>query len=242
MGPRLVVASLGGLCIAFSFPPVACWPAVFVGVALLLRATRHTRYGASLLLGWVGGCVGHIVAFAWLWKVIDAFTGGSPAVVIGGVAAFVGYHALQLALFTLLATACMPRNLALGCTTAASVWVAVEWLFPKVIPWTLGDGLSPSLLLRQAADLTGPQGLSFAIAATAAVLARFPDANGRRRRRCSAAVAFGAVALWTIYGGVRLWQFDAGVSDRLRVTLVQGSGIESRRDSRTISRGKSTSR
>ncbi|MFZ6843603.1 apolipoprotein N-acyltransferase [Undibacterium sp. RuTC16W] len=43
---------------------------------------------------------------------------------------------------------------------AAAAWVATEWLVPKLLGDTLGYGLYPSRLLRQAADIGGAAGLT----------------------------------------------------------------------------------
>ena len=53
----------------------------------------------------------------------------------------------------------------------AAAWVATEWLVPRLLGDTLGYGLYPSRLLRQAADVGGAAGLTVAAAA------------GERRRR-----------------------------------------------------------
>lgn len=225
MGARLVAASFGGICVALSFPPAAWWVAAFVGVAALLRASSGTSRGAAFLLGWIAGCAGHASAFAWLGSAIARFTGAPPVIVGLSVAAFIAYHALQLGLFTLLAAESRRQSLPIRCATVGALWVVLEVGFPRIIPWTLGDGLGGSLLLRQAADLAGPHGLSMVIAAAAAALTRaLPDDSGTSPdRRRAAMAAFGLVSLLVSYGAVRVVQLDRNAgTDTLRVTLVQG--------------------
>lgn len=224
MGARLVAASFGGICIGLSFPPAACWPAVFVGVTLLLRASAGAGYTTSFFVGWLGGCAGYAVAGAWLWSAIARFTGGSRATVAACVAACVAYHAAQFGLFSLLAPDHRGRNLPRRCLGVAAVWVVIEWGFPKILPWTLGDGLVGSLLMRQAADLAGAHGLSFAIVSGAAALAASTSTAAERRERLHAAVAASCLVIFlAIYGVVRVMQLDLAPSPAsLRVTLVQG--------------------
>ena len=64
-----------------------------------------------------------------------------------------------------------PARPVLRALAGAAAWVATEWLVPKLLGDTLGYGLYPSRLLRQAADLGGAAGITFAAAA------------GQRRRR-----------------------------------------------------------
>ncbi len=221
---RLVAASFGGACIAFSFPPTAYWAAAFVGVALLLRAADGARAWASFLIGWTGGCAGHLVACAWLWQAIAGFTGMSPAAVAACVAAVVVYHGLQFGVFSLLAANRRRHGLVSHCAETAAIWVVVEWSFPKILPWTLGDGLGGALLLRQAADLAGPHGLSWATAAAAAALVTSVSATSDPLKRWRAtAAAIGVVCLLAIYGGLRLIQLNVTApAESLHVTLVQG--------------------
>lgn len=225
MGPRLVAACFGGIGIALAFPPSMCWPAAFVGVGVLLRAAHGAGPGAVFLLGWIAGCVGHALAFAWLWEVIVRFAGVSSASAAACAGIFVAYHALQLGVFSLLATDRRRQGLVSRCATTGALWVVVEWSFPKLVPWTLGDPLVASLLLRQAADLVGPHGLSFAVAAAGAAVARsMSDSIDRADRHRAAAAALGVVAALAAYGVVRVVQLGGGEGggERLRVTLVQG--------------------
>lgn len=52
-----------------------------------------------------------------------------------------------------------PR-VALGALAGGAAWVATEWAVPKMLGDTLGHGLYPSPLLRQAADVFGAAGLT----------------------------------------------------------------------------------
>jgi apolipoprotein N-acyltransferase len=125
MFARLAAASLGGVCIALSFAPTGFWAAAFAGVALLLRAANGTSARASFLIGWTGGCAGHLVACAWLWKAIAGFTGMSSSSVAACVAAVIAYHGLQFGVFSLLAANRRRYVLGSHCAEISAIWVVV---------------------------------------------------------------------------------------------------------------------
>jgi apolipoprotein N-acyltransferase len=85
---------------------------------------------------------------------------------------FAAYHALQFGLFALpIRRISELHTPALSAAAIASWWVVLEWCFPRVAPWYLGDTLAASPILRQAADLSGPHGLSFLLVLTNASIA-----------------------------------------------------------------------
>lgn len=224
MGGRLLAAGLGGIGVACAFPPVACAPAAFAGVALLLRASNGAGWKARFLLGWVAGVAGYTLAVTWLWTALARFTGKSASVVAIGVVLLIGYQALQLALFAVLAAERDGEGVLSRCALVAALWVVIEWSFPKLVPWTLADGLAGALLFRQAADLAGAYGLSFAIAAAAAAIARCSSVSLVAADRARPlATAIGIVVVLAAYGAVRVVQYHGhSSSSRLHVTLVQG--------------------
>lgn len=66
---------------------------------------------------------------------------------------------------------------ALAAFAGAAAWVATEWLVPRLLGDTIGYGLYPSRLLRQAAELGGATGLTFLLllaneGVTAAIMRR----------------------------------------------------------------------
>src|SRR5207253_1024234 len=71
----------------------------------------------------------------------------------------------QFAVFALARTSMRRRGLGMVPTAVAGAcaWVATEWLVPKLLGDTLGIGLYPSRILRQAADLAGLGGLTLIV-------------------------------------------------------------------------------
>ena len=71
---------------------------------------------------------------------------------------------------------------ALRALAGAAAWVATEWLVPRLLGDTLGYGLYPSRLLRQAADVGGAAGLTLALLLANEGVAAARRAPARRRR------------------------------------------------------------
>jgi apolipoprotein N-acyltransferase len=107
----------------------------------------------------------------------------------------------------------------------AGIYVGTEWAFPKLFTETLGHGLYPSALMRQAADIGGVPGLTFVLmianeCVLATLLAIFqptvpmrspgnslPGGNLRQALvplACAGALVLGLLA----YGAVRIRQFS----------------------------------
>jgi apolipoprotein N-acyltransferase len=112
-----------------------------------------------------------------------------------------------------------------GALAGAAAWVATEWLVPKLLGDTLGYGLYPSRLLRQAADLGGAAGLSllllFANEAVAAALAR--RAKGLVAMAAPLALAALVPLLLAGYGWAALSGQPAPAGKPLRIGLIQSN-------------------
>jgi apolipoprotein N-acyltransferase len=112
----------------------------------------------------------------------------------------------------------------------ALVYVATEWVWPKLFATTLGYGLHASVTLRQGADLAGVHGLTFVLVlANECVLAAgraLVGGHEGRRRALAPAGVFAALVLGLFgYGAVRLGQVSARVEGgaELSVGVVQAN-------------------
>lgn len=111
-----------------------------------------------------------------------------------------------------------------GPAVAAAVttlgYVGAEWALPKLFRDTLGYGLYPSEVLRQAADLAGVGGLTLLVVAVNAGIAALA---ARRRAPLAAAVVLTVAGVG--YGAVRLDEIRAAtvVAPVLRAGVVQAS-------------------
>ena len=109
----------------------------------------------------------------------------------------------------------------------ASAWVACEWALPKLLGDTLGHGLFPSALLRQAADLGGAAGLTFLLILVNEAIAQAVARRGRGVHATLAPLAGAAAIMLALagYGMVRLAALHAppAPAPTLRVAMVQAS-------------------
>jgi apolipoprotein N-acyltransferase len=162
--------------------------------------------------------------------------GSSRALAIAFAMLFVAYAACQFGLFALLvgrwahpdARRLRGRDRAwtsgvISAGFLAAAWVLLEWGFWKPFPWSFGQVLGESTVLRQAADVGGVYGLGVFVAFVNAAVAMAlvgPDVRlGVRSRPVALAVALLLVV--ATYGTVRLAAYDA--DGRLRVAVVQGA-------------------
>jgi apolipoprotein N-acyltransferase len=170
-----------------------------------------------------------VAVFSWFAPAIASYAGISTAVAFVVTLAFAPFLQPQFLVFAVVRHVVRGAHGAvLGAVAAASAHVGAEWAFPKLFADTLGHGFYASVLMRQAADLAGAHGLTFAI-----LLANECFAAAWRRGRSGARVAHvlapivAAVAIagtLATYGALRLRQLEAdGVAARpITATLVQG--------------------
>ncbi len=119
----------------------------------------------------------------------------------------------------------MTRRAKMRCTirviASAVAYVGAEWVFPKLFRDTLGHGFFMARTLRQAADIAGVPGLTFALVIVNECLGlvwrevRTAGHDGRMRWRRLAVPAFAAgavIAMLQIYGMARLRVVEAATA------------------------------
>lgn len=218
----------GLLCGLYALGGAGAWPLGFIAlVPWLRRLDAESSWRGALLSAWAMSVVFTAAVFAWFGQAIGNYTQlGEPA---------------GLALLLLGAPLFQPQFLALalvrhavgrrhGATRAAicgaAAWVAAEWLYPKWLGDTLGHGLYPAVLLRQAADLGGAAGLTLLLLlaneAVRRALARRRD--GARAWAVPLALAGLTAVLPAGYGlAVMPAPSTAAAGQPLRIGLVQSN-------------------
>lgn len=138
------------------------WLLGFVALVPWLRALDANKsLAGALLSGWLMSVAFTAAAFAWFGTAIGSYAQLGP--VAGLVIVLMAAPLLQpqFIAFALVRHIARRRLGPVLCALAgASVWVATEWLGIKFLGDTLGYGLYPSALLRQAADVGGTAGLT----------------------------------------------------------------------------------
>lgn len=215
----LAVYARGGPAFALGFVALVPW----------LWALDGARTWRGALLSGVGMAIGFVAGvLAWFGIAIGGYTGIGPVAGTFTVLALAPLLQPQFFAFALVRHAVGRRHGRLARALAgAAAWVACEWAWPKLLGDTLGHGLHPSTLLRQAADLGGGALLTLSLLlANEAVLA----AIERRRAGVRAiarplAAAVGIVAALAAYGGWRVSTLQAPREDAatLRIAMIQAS-------------------
>ncbi|MEP6504940.1 MAG: apolipoprotein N-acyltransferase, partial [Betaproteobacteria bacterium] len=170
-----------------------------------------------------------LAVFAWFASAIGEFTDLGTAA--GLAVLLLGALLLQpqfLAFALVRHAAGRRRWPALRALAGAAAWVATEWLAPRLLGDTLGHGLYPSRLLRQAADVAGAAGLT-ALLLLANEAARVAVARRRAGSRALAAPRACAAAVPLLlagYGLVALSSLSAAGGKPLRVGLVQSNIVD----------------
>jgi apolipoprotein N-acyltransferase len=179
----------------------------FVGLVPWLAVLERARSTRAALIAGLAMCSAFSLAvFGWFADAIAGYASISRA--IAWILLVLGAPTLQPQL-VVFAVARHPLRRELGKTfgtlAAALVYVGVEWLWPKVFADTLGHGLHASAVLRQAADVAGAPGLTFALLIVNESLLVVVTSATRDRRVAgrALAVAFGVVLSIAGYGVYR---------------------------------------
>lgn len=207
----------------------------FVPWMAALDATRSPRgiLASALLMN----LTFVLVHFGWFTETMQLYTGTSFSTAL--IALVVAAPILEPQLFLFAAARYLARILAgdpsrggvrfwYVALTASSVYVAAEWVLPKLFPVTLGYGLYGSRLMRQAGDIAGSPGLTFVVlignecvlAILRALTRRAPVRSRLRRALVPAAAGAMLPLLLLAYGFVRCREIDARAAQAAKLTVA----------------------
>jgi apolipoprotein N-acyltransferase len=214
-------ALASGALLAAAFPPLSCWPAAFAAVAILVAASRRSHPAAGALTGWLAGLAFHVLAFTWVPGSIARLQTVDFVAALPAFALFAAWQAVPFAVVGA-CIAALPALSPLGAAAVAGGWVVVEAIFPRILPWHLGDVLAPVASLLQIAEIGGVRLPGFVVVFTAACLAaafKAPPGGARRRAMLG---GFGALSITAAFG---LWRDPGSTvhdsSDSVSVMIVQ---------------------
>ncbi len=187
------------------------------------------RSGRGYSAAYVGGVVGHIIAFHWVFSTVAAF-GGFPVVGSAAVfALFVASAALQFPAVALIHRQ-LPGSFDALALRAPTAVVLAELLIPRLFPWHFGHTQIALTPLVQVAGLGGSMAVSFLVFWIAEVAVRVV---AFRERRWGFLLPIGALGLALAYG---MWIVHLHGSPRgatQQVVVVQGHvAHDERRDIR----------
>jgi apolipoprotein N-acyltransferase len=206
------------------------WLLGFVALVPWLRTLDANRSIAGALLSAYAMSVAFTAAvFPWFGAAIGRFTQLGEAAGLLLLLAAAPLFQPQFFAFALVRRAVARRYGPVLCALAGSAaWVATERLVPRLLGDTLGYGLYPSRLLRQAGDLGGAAGLTavllLANEGVSASLGR--RSEGLRAMARPLALAALVPLLLAGYGVAKLSAADEPGGESLRMGLVQSNIVD----------------
>lgn len=222
----VATAALSALCVR------GAWPLLFVFLVPWMRALDAQRsLTAALVVAWALSVAYTAAAFGWFGEAIGAYTQvGSVA----GTAVLLLAAPLfqpQFIAFALVRRLARRRHGPLARALGGSAaWLVTEAFVPRLLDDTLGYGLHPSRLLRQAADIGGVAGLTLLLllANEAVAVAIERRAAGLRALAVPLAAALAMPLLLAGYGLIVLPQrpLEDPAGATLRMGLVQAGIVD----------------
>lgn len=230
------LAALAGVLIFLSFPLTTerdsnLWPLAWFALVPLLEALRGLNGRQGFWLGAWCGLVTNFGGFWWISEVLRDFGHLPPYVYWPLTLLNSAYQGMMFAVFGLV-YARTARRLARRDPTAlvpiwqtAAIFTVVEFLFPMIFPWYLGNGQYRFLPAIQVAELGGVMAVTFTMVAFNAALHKVVAwrLRGERTPTLRLGLAFGGVLVVLVYGAIRVAQVDADIAaaQKLKLGLVE---------------------
>jgi apolipoprotein N-acyltransferase len=211
---------LFGGCLTFlafpyrTTPDSELWLLAWVGLAPLLWTLHGITPRRAFAYGAFAGFVINFGGFWWMSTMFEEF-GHLPAVVAWALTVLNALY--QGGVFACFAAAAVwfgrRRRSLPGPLVLASTFTAVEYLYPMVFPWYLGNSQHPFTAFVQVADLTGVYGVTFCVVLGNALLgSAVARLRGRPIARVQVAVAVVLLLASLGYSSWRLTGVDAAAA------------------------------
>lgn len=205
-----------------------------IAMVPLIVTLRTAPPARAVSIGWLAGTVANAIVFYWIPTVIAMLQHRSWGAALVPAVGYWLWHGLQLGLFA--TSVVLVRASGFFALGVAAGWVVVEWMFPKVLPWPLGQALASSPWLRQVADLGGMPLLSFLVVfANGYVAVAVFDTHGSLRRPSGRLLLLpcAVLLLWSAYGAWATARFESTefvAAPTVRVAILQGNLHSGRTD------------
>lgn len=216
------------LCGLFAYGGMG-WILGFVALLPWLRSLETTpSLGKTLLSGYLMTLAYSIAVFAWFGMAIGNYT--EIGKISGLLVLILGAPLFQPQIIAFALTrhlSARRHGPVLRALAATAAWLAVERLVPKLLGDTLGYGLYPSPLIRQAADLAGSAGLTGLLLLTnEALTAVWLHRQNFRAMLKPLALAMAAPLLLLTYGSLFAPTGQQTETKPLRVGLIQSNLVD----------------
>lgn len=163
---RLLLSLLSGGLLTLISPPLSVWYVGFFALVPLLVAIHGAPPRIALFCGLISATTSVFIAEFWVINSMTLF-GGVPyllALIATFLMSMFGF--LNLTLFAWLARVIQKQKPIPPFLLLPPLFLATEWLVPKLFPWYLGSFLYGWRTGRQIADITGVLGLSLILIVT----------------------------------------------------------------------------
>jgi len=152
---RPLAALLSALFTVLAFPKASIPYFGLVSLVPLLLAIRTVKPKHAFLLGWLMGAGTNIAGFYWISHTLTEFAGLPPYVAWIGVLLNGLYSGLLFGLWALGERIFQARFDLPSIVHGPALMATLEWLFPLLFPWYLGDSQYNFLPLAQSAEVGG---------------------------------------------------------------------------------------
>jgi apolipoprotein N-acyltransferase len=225
-GIAYALAVATGLLVFLAFPSLDIWPLAFIAYVPLIVALDGQRPRRALGLGFAAGMVMNVCGLHWLFPTIRQFS-GLPAPVCALLAFLVAaYQALPVGLLGWLYARAQQRHWPKPASLLAA-FVASEFAYPLVFPWTFGACAHCVPALMQWAELGGPYLVGLVLLAPSLALGHAVVRRLRREpiRRGAVALGLGIPLAAALIGQVQIWHIDRrlGAAPRVHVGVAQAN-------------------
>lgn len=226
---NFILAALSGILFAFSFYSSQLSVLAWISIIPFFASISGLKPADAFRAGIVFGTVANYAGQYWLVGTLTRFGGFPLPVSIAFILIYCLYLSFQYALFSYLCTRF--RILAgKGMITAlltAAVWVSLEYLYPHLFPYGIGNsqGFTPHII--QIADISGVPLISFIIVLVNITLYRtycyFNTGEPLPLKELSVSAL--VIACTLSYGQYRINQQDVRIAEAHKITagIVQAN-------------------
>ncbi len=219
----LVLSIVTGYILSLSIPNIEIGIIPFIALIPIIYIIKHTRtLKGAFLLGWLTGFILLVFGFNWLIHTITTFKGPSiPDFLIYPIfILFCLVFSLKFALINLF-TKILDKNLPKLpiILTFPIVFTAIEFIYPELFPFYIGNLAYKNIFLLQITDITGISGITFIIVLINALLYtiiaylinRFSKISFLKSEKLNVVftiISIALVILIHIYGFIRINQIE----------------------------------
>ncbi|HML95840.1 MAG TPA: apolipoprotein N-acyltransferase [Thermodesulfobacteriota bacterium] len=225
----LVLAALTGVLYPLTFMIPYSGILSWILLVPLFYAISDKTPKNAFKLGLLAGTLSNLIGTYWLIGTLSRFGGFPIPVSVIFIVILSAFSGLSYALFSCIVTRLgfTRRPGLLSALLIAAVWTSVEYFFPFLFPYGIGNSQADYLPVIQIFDIFGVYGLSFVIVLVNVAITRAILRQGGRAPFPVREIALSAVLVSAslAYGYVRIGQVDAEITraPKLKIGMVQAN-------------------